>query len=63
MKLFQHPKNENLYTSEDGVFVMKRQGPNANGPWGLFNNDTLMDTDQYRYDLAERNGFELVYSS
>ena len=55
--------NDDLYHADDGRSVGREYGmtPNGNllnGRWVLRSADgDFLDFDQYRHDLAERNGF------
>ena len=63
-----------LYETESGAYVAKGQairmsrfqnlktpnGNKLNGRWGLIKDGKLIDFDQYRNDLAERNDIKLV---
>lgn len=46
------------YVSDDGTLVLKRDG--ESGRWRLWKyGSTLIDTDQYRNDITERNNLKL----
>ncbi|WP_230960335.1 hypothetical protein [Burkholderia territorii] len=54
------------YIAEDGHELKRSRGTTANGcpidgRWALYDpSGALMDVDQYRHDLAERCGLDLV---
>ena len=59
----------NGYYNDDGL-TMKRgygktpNGNDLNGKWVLYDaDDNMIDFDQYRHDLAERNNIAIVHHS
>jgi len=47
--------NSNLYTADDGTILVR-----INHEWVYLDHiSQVVDKDQYRYDVAERNGLEL----
>ncbi len=56
---------EKSYYDDSGYLAMQREygktpnGNNMNGRWVLRHDGDMLDFDQYRHDLAERNNIEL----
>ena len=48
---------DDAYISQSGEIEFKRT---PTGNWGYYKNGLILDTDQYRYDLAARNNFQLL---
>jgi hypothetical protein len=64
--ILKYKRDDHVYASDDG-YVMQREygktpnGNNLDGRW-VFSDPSgqLIDFDQYRNDLAERNNFQLA---
>lgn len=51
---------EERYQSADGIHRIERSGHFPNS-WNYIRNNRIIDTDRYRFDLAERNKLQLEY--